>query len=84
MILMPQTMIALLVSGGGVRISARSMLPQTMVDYAAAANRGGGRLEIVIGDTALVPETLTQVVAAGGGTVLFDFVSPDPEPARRF
>jgi hypothetical protein len=47
-------------------------MPQTMIQYAAAARQGNAKLEIVVGDTLLIPDTMIQVAAAGGGCVVFD------------
>jgi hypothetical protein len=75
MMLMPNVAMQILASGGGLRISAAGLMPDTMIQYAAAAKAGNARLEIVVGDALLMPQTMVQVAAAGGGAVLFDTLS---------
>ena len=72
MILMPQSAQGILSSGGGLRMSVQGLLPQTMVTLAAAARQGGGRLELIVGDVMLMPQTMQEISAAGHGHVLFD------------
>jgi len=44
--------------------------------YAAAARKGGARLEFVLyKGRPVMPDLLNKVAAAGGRTVLFDFVN---------
>jgi hypothetical protein len=76
MILMPQQAIAILLNGGGLRISTKGMLPITMMKYAAAARKGGARLEFVLyKGRPVMPDLLNKVAAAGGRTVAFDFAN---------
>ena len=79
MIMSPEIAVNILSAGGGLRISSKMMLPTTLIEYAAAALSGGGRLEIVIGDALIMPDTLVQIAAAGSGAVLFDLVSQVPD-----
>ena len=79
MIMATATAIDILAAGGGLRVSTKMMMPATLIEYAAAALSGGGRLEIVIGDTFLLPDMMVQIAAAGSGAVLFDLVSPEPD-----
>jgi hypothetical protein len=77
MILLPQTVLEILAHGGGVRISAKMLMPQTMQEYAAMAKQSGGHITFVVGDAVLIPQTLYNVAASGSGAVTFDFVSRD-------
>jgi hypothetical protein len=74
--LMQTQAIQILENGGGLRISAAGMMPDTLVKYAAAAKLGNAWLEIVVGSAVLLPQTMVQIAAAGGGAVLFD-LSPN-------
>ena len=72
MMLLQNTIVEILTSGGGLRINAAGWMPTTLVSFAAAARRGNARLEIVVGDTLLMPATMAEIGAAGAGAVLFD------------
>ena len=43
-----------------------ALTPDTMVEYATAARKGGARLEFVVDDSVLTPETAEKVAAATG------------------
>jgi hypothetical protein len=75
MLLMPQTILGILSSGGSVRISAEGLTPQTMGQYAAAAAASGATVEFVVGDAMVIPQTMDAVSAYGRGHVKWDFVS---------
>lgn len=72
MVLFPQVALNILSAGGGLRISASGLFPQTMIDMASAARSGNARLTFVVGDVVLFPQTMIDVAAAGGGQVAFD------------
>jgi hypothetical protein len=73
--------IQILQNGGGLRILAAGLIPATLVQYAAAARLGNARLEIVVGSAVLLPQTMAQIAAAGGGAVLFDMSTNLPASA---
>ena len=72
--LMPQQAISIF-EWRGLRMSIQGLMPDAMIQYAAAARSGGARLEFLIEGAIIMPDTLQQVAAAGGGNVLFDLVS---------
>jgi hypothetical protein len=69
--LLPNSMIDILASGGGLVVNATALLPNTLVQMAAAAQEGNSTL-IVRNCGALLPNTMAQIAAAGGGHVIFD------------
>jgi hypothetical protein len=71
MLLLPDTMIKILSSGGGLRVNSSGKMPETLVSMAAAAAQGNARLEIRV-DNALLPDAMVQIGRAGGGAVIFD------------
>jgi hypothetical protein len=68
--------IEILARGGGVRISCKGLLADTMKEYAEWAFKGKARLEFVVGDEQLLPEVMREIAAMGRGRVLFDFARP--------
>ena len=83
MVLFPKTVLSILANGGGIRMTVSDALtPDTMVEYATAARKGGARLEFVVDDSVLTPETAEKVAAAGRGSVVFDFVHKSVRSAR--
>jgi hypothetical protein len=76
-VLLPETVIDTLVSGGGMRISLSDIITRpatTMEQFAAAARRGGAHITFVVGDALLLPATMQTVARIGQGHVTFDFV----------
>ncbi len=73
MVLFPQTVLGILARGASVRIPAKGVFPQTMLEYASAARASGGTVIFVVGDSVLFPQTLNEVSAVGGNHVQFDF-----------
>jgi hypothetical protein len=75
-VLLPETIIDTLVSGGGMRISLSDIitLPATMEQFAAAARRGKAHITFVVGNALLLPATMQSVARIGQGHVTFDFV----------
>jgi predicted kinase len=71
MLLLPDSMIAILNSGGGLIVDARGLLPNTLADMASCAQNSGARL-VIRHCEALLPNTMEQIASAGGGQVTFD------------
>lgn len=71
--LIPDLAIAILRAGGGLRISTRGLIPDTMIAYARAAAGSGAKLTFVV-QSGMIPETLINVARAGGGNVVFDVI----------
>ena len=74
MVLIPQTLIQVVASGGGVTIDLNKnlLMPQTMIQVAAAAAHSGAKVTFKVGGAILMPQTMIQVAAAGRGNVIFD------------
>jgi hypothetical protein len=74
MILIPQILIQIVASGGGVTIdlSKNLLMPQTMIQVAAAAAHSGAKVTFIVGNSSLLPQTMIQIAAAGRGNVIFD------------
>ena len=74
MILQPQSIIQIVAAGGGVTIDLNKqiLLPQTMVQIAAAAAHSGAKVTFRVGTHILLPQTMVQVAAAGRGNIVFD------------
>jgi len=74
MILLPQTLIQIVASGGGVIIDLEKhvFLADTMIQIAAAAAHSGALVTFRIGKTILLADTMIQIAAAGRGRVVFD------------
>ena len=70
----PETLRDLLLAGGGARVAAGHMMPNTLVDLAKAAAIGGGTLTLV-GIGHLMPDVLIAIARAGHGHVIFDYVT---------
>jgi hypothetical protein len=74
MILLADTMVQILAAGGGLNVSTKALLPDTMIQMAAAAARSGSQLIFRV-ESVLLPDTMIQVGAAGRGRVTFEIPS---------
>jgi hypothetical protein len=74
MTILPQTIIQVVASGGGMVIDLEKhlLLPDTMIEIAAAAGHSGALVTFRIGKTIMMPNTMIQVAAAGRGRVIFE------------
>ena len=74
MLIMPQTIIQVVASGGGMVIDLEKhlLMPDTMIQIAAAAGHSGALVTFKIGKTIMMPNTMIQVAAAGRGRVIFE------------
>ena len=73
MVMMPQTMIEVLTAGGGLSIdlSQHAMTRQILLELAAAARLSAATL-IFRNIKVLLPQTMMEIAAAGGGRVVFE------------
>ena len=70
--LLTDTVKTVLASSGGLRISCKGLLADTMMEYAAFAASGNARLGLVVGEEVPSHDTMSAVAAMGRGYVLFD------------
>ena len=71
---LPQTLIDLVKSGGGLKIDLKSQtfLPQTLIELASAAAYSGATVTIKISGIPILPDTMMQIASAGQGKIVFE------------
>lgn len=74
MFILPNTLIKVASLGGGfiVDLEKTIILPDTMMQIAAAASNSGAKIIFKVGKTIVLPDTMIRVAAAGRGAVIFD------------
>ncbi|MFA5966967.1 MAG: hypothetical protein WC805_00410 [Patescibacteria group bacterium] len=74
MMLLPQTMIQIVGSGGGliIDLDKQMLLTDSMIQIAAAAAHSGAKVTFRLGKTILLSDVMIQIAAAGRGSVTFD------------
>jgi len=74
MIILPDTLLQIVVSGGGVIIDLKKqvMLPDTLRQLAHAASISGGWVVIKLSDSVMMPDLMRELALHGKGHVIFD------------
>jgi hypothetical protein len=73
MVPQPDTVRAILVNGGSIRLAAAGLTPQAMQEYAAVAREGGVHVTFAIGSATLDQQLMNAIASIGSGHVTFDF-----------
>jgi 3-deoxy-D-manno-octulosonic acid (KDO) 8-phosphate synthase len=73
MIYLPQTLLDIVNSGGGliIDLNKQTFLPQTLIKIAQAAKISGAII-IIKNPKFLLPQTMQQIARAGSGRVIFE------------
>lgn len=74
--MLPQTILQILATGCSLTLPAAGFLPQSLLQFAAAARTAGGKLRLTHCN-GLLPQTLLQIGACGQGHVELQFEPPE-------